>query len=288
MNGPARITALAVTLAGMAISMSGCNQLAARDNLNKGVEAYKSAHYEEAIGHFQRATELDPNLPMAKTYLATALAQNVVPGLATPENIKNANQAIDIFKQVLEKNPSDVNSIKQIAGIYYSIADHNNPQQWLSSLNSAKEWQKKVLDVKPHDAAAEYTIGVIDWDIAHENLLKALQAAGFNDDGEGNVKVPKKVMDPVIAQNAPLVQEGLDYLTRAEQDQKNYDEAMAYLNLIYRRKADVDYGHPAEVKADLANADKWRTMSMDTRKQNEAKKNAGPGGITMDANGNLK
>ncbi len=90
MNGPARITALAVALAGMVLSMSGCNHLAARDQLNKGVDAYKSGKYEEAIGHFQKATELDPSLPMAKTYLATALAQNVVPGLDTPENLKTA------------------------------------------------------------------------------------------------------------------------------------------------------------------------------------------------------
>ena len=69
--------------------------------MNKGVEAYKSAHYEEAIGHFQKATQLDPSLPMAKTYLATALAQNVVPGLDTAENLKTADQAIDIFQEVL-------------------------------------------------------------------------------------------------------------------------------------------------------------------------------------------
>jgi tetratricopeptide (TPR) repeat protein len=141
MNGPARITALAVTLAGMVLSMSGCDQLQARDQLNKGVEAYKSAHYEEAIGHFQKATQLDPSLPMAKTYLATALAQNVVPGLDTVENLKTANQAIDIFKDVLVKDPSDVNSLKQVAGIYFQI----------KKLDDAKEWQKKVLAVDPKD-----------------------------------------------------------------------------------------------------------------------------------------
>ena len=121
MNGPARITALAVTLAGMVLSMSGCDQLQARDQLNKGVEAYKSAHYEEAISHFQRATQLDPSLPMAKTYLATALAQNVVPGLDTVENLKTANQSIALFKEVLAKDPNDVNSLKQVAGIYFQI-----------------------------------------------------------------------------------------------------------------------------------------------------------------------
>ena len=164
MNGPARITALAVALAGMVLSMSGCNRLAARDQLNKGVDAYKSAQYEEAIGHFQKATELDPSLPMAKSYLATALAQNVVPGLDTPDNMKTANQAIGIFQEVLAKDPNDVNSLKQIAGIYFSI----------KKLDDAKAWQKKVLAVDPKDPEAAYTIGVIDWTLAHKNKLKAL------------------------------------------------------------------------------------------------------------------
>jgi tetratricopeptide (TPR) repeat protein len=278
MNGPARISALAVTLAGMAISMSGCHQLEARDHLNKGVDAYKSAHYEEAINHFQQATELDPKLPMAKTYLATALAQNVIPGLDTPDNLRNANQAIDIFKQVLDSDPNDVNSIKQVAGIYFSI----------KKLDDAKEWQKKVLEKNPNDPEANYTVGVIDWTLAHENALKALQSAGVNDDGEGNLKAPKKVMEPLAVQNKPLVDEGLVYLNQAVKSKPDYDDAMAYLNLIYRRKADVDFGNSAQVKDDLAQAEKWRTDAMGTRKANEAKKNQGPGGITMDANGNLK
>ena len=278
MNGPARITALAVALAGMVLSMSGCNRLAARDQLNKGVDAYKSARYEEAIGHFQKATQLDPSLPMAKTYLATALAQNVVPGLETQDNLKTAEQAISIFQEVLDKDPSDVNSLKQIAGIYFSI----------KKLDDAKTWQKKVLAVDPKDPEAAYTVGVIDWTQAHENTLKALVPAGINDDGEGNAKAPKKVMEPLKQENAALVEEGLQYLNQAVANRPTYDDAMAYLNLIYRRKADVDFGDEAARKADVANAEEWRTKAMGQRKANEEKKNAGPGGITMDSSGNLK
>ena len=278
MIGPVRLTALAVVLAGMALSMSGCRQLQARDQLNKGVDAYKGAHYEEAIGHFQRATQLDPNLPMAKTYLGTAISQNVVPGLNTVENLKIAQQAIDIFTDELSSNPTDVNSIKQIAGIYFSI------KKW----DDAKTWQKKVLTVDPKDPEAAYTIGVIDWTVAHENALKILQAAGVNDDGEGNVKAPKKVMEPLKEKNGALVDEGLQYLKQAEANRANYDDAMQYLNLIYRSKADVDYGNPEAVKADVAAAKDWVAKAMGTRKKNEEKKNAGPGGITMDSSGNLK
>ena len=288
MNRPARFWALGITLAGMVLSMSGCNQLEARDQLNKGVDAYKNAHYEEAIDHFQRATKLDPTLPMAKTYLATALAQNVAPGLDTPENLKTANQSIDIFKEVLERDPSDVNSMKQIAGIYFNIANRNNPTQWEQDLDNAEDWQKKVLDVDPKDPEAAYTVGVIDWTKAHENLLKALQDAGLNDDGKGNIKAPKKVMEPLAKENGPLVEESLKYLNQAVENRANYDDAMQYLNLIYRAKADVDFGNADAVKDDLAQAQDWTSKAMSTRKQNEAAKNAGPGGITMDSSGNLK
>jgi tetratricopeptide (TPR) repeat protein len=278
MNGPARNTALAVVLAGMVLSMSGCNRLAARDQLNKGVEAYKSARYEEAIGHFQKATQLDPSLPMAKTYLATALAQNVVPGLDTPDNLNTAKQAISIFEEVLAKDPSDVNSLKQIAGIYFSI----------KKFDDAKIWQKKVLAIDPKDPEAAYTIGAIDWTLAHENTLKALAPAGVNDDGEGNVKAPKKIMEDIKTQNAPLVEEALQYLNQAVANRPNYDEAMVYLNLVYRRKADVDYGNAGAVAADVAAAKDFTSKALGIRKANEEKKNAGPGGITMDSSGNLK
>ena len=123
--------------------------------------------------------------------------------------------------------------MKQIAGIYFSIKD----------LDNAEAWQKKVLAEDPKDPEAAYTIGVIDWTKAHQNKLNALQAAGLNDDGKGNVKAPKKVMEPLAKENAPLVEEGLKYLTMAVDNRPNYDDAMQYLNLIYRNKADVD-GQP--------------------------------------------
>jgi tetratricopeptide (TPR) repeat protein len=278
MNGPARITVLAVALAGMVISMSGCDKLAARAELNKGVDAYKGTHYEEAINHFQRATMLDPNLPMAKGYLATALGQNVVPGLLTPDNLKTAQQAIDIFQEVLAKDPKDVNSMKQVAGIEFSV----------KRLDEAKAWQKKALQEDPKDPEAAYTVGVIDWMQAHQNTLSALAPAGLNDDGEGNAKAPKKIMDQLKDQNTPLVQEAMQYLNQALENRPTYDDAMSYMNLVYRAKANLDYGDAQAVKADLDTAKDWSSKSMGTRKANEAKKSQGPGGITMGDNGEMK
>ena len=276
MNRIARLPVLTVVLVTMMVSLTGCDKLKARDQLNKGVEAFKAGKYEAAITHFQNAETLDPKLPTAKAFLATALSQNVIPGLTTPENLKTAQQAIDTFQQVLAEDPTDVNSLKGVASLYFNI----------KKLDEAKEWQKKVLAIDPKDPEAAYTVGVIDWTQAHENLLKM---NGNNDDGAGNVKLlVKKNCTDIQQQNGPLVEEGMKYLNQALENRPNYEEAMDYLNLIYRRKADVDCGNAAAVKADVDTANDWSHKAMGTRKENEAKKDKGQGGITLDSNGNMK
>jgi tetratricopeptide (TPR) repeat protein len=276
MNRIARLPVLAVAVMAMMVSLTGCDKLKARDQLNKGVESFKAGKYEEAITHFQSAEQLDPKLPTAKAFLATALSQNVVPGLTSPENLKTAQQAIDTYQQVLVDNPSDVRSLKGVASLYYN----------LKQFDKAKDWQKKVLAVDPKDPEAAYTVGVIDWTQAHENLLK-LNAN--NDDGVGNVKaLTKNNCAEIQKENGALVEEGLKYLNLAVENRPSYDDAMQYLNLIYRRKADVDCGNAAAVKADVDAATDWSHKAMGTRKENEAKKDKGPGGITMDSSGNMK
>jgi tetratricopeptide (TPR) repeat protein len=206
-------------------------KLAARDALNKGVQAFKKANYDEAICYFQDATELDAHLLIAKQYLGTAVGEKVVPGLDTPENLKIAQQAIDIFQQYLKMRPHDVISIKWIAGIYFNI----------KRLDEAKAWQKKVLIEDPKDPEAAYTVGVIDWMEAYHNTRAALAPIGFNDDGEGNAGAPAETMEKIRAQNSMLVAEALEYLSQAVTNRPNYADAMAYLNLMYRRKADLDW-----------------------------------------------
>ena len=239
---------------------------ATRDELNMGIAAYKSGRYDEAIGDFEKAAELAPGLPLAKKYLATALAQTVIPALNTPDNLKTAGQAIGVFQQVLANDPHDVNSMKQVAGIYFSI----------QKLEDAKEWQKKVLNEDPRDAEAAYTIGVIDWTRAHENVQKALALNGFMDDGEGNTKAPPEVLETIKSENGVLVAEALEYLHRAVENQPDYADAMAYLNLVYRRKADVDWTDEAARADDVAQAREWARKSMFTRKANEDEKAAAP------------
>src|SRR5215471_21465742 len=97
-----------MTLAAVALALFpslGCDKLKARDQLNKGVKAYKDNHYEQAITHFQNAVNLDPALINARMYLATAYVSQYVPGMDTPENNQTGQQAIDEYKEVLGMDP---------------------------------------------------------------------------------------------------------------------------------------------------------------------------------------
>jgi tetratricopeptide (TPR) repeat protein len=249
----------------------GCNRLKARDQLNKGVQAYKNARFEEAINHFQEAINLDPSLPTAKLYLATAYAQQVVPNVTTPENLKNANSAIALYQEVLDKDPKDMGSLKGIAALYLNI---NKPDQ-------AKQYQEKVLAIDPNDADANYTVGYIDWKAAYNNAIPVRNKLGQQDDGSP-IK-DKAACAQLAAVNGPIIDEGVETLSKAIQSRPDYSDAMAILNLTYRRKAEIECGNDDARKADIAKADGLVQKAMDAKKSEEAKKSSNAsGGISID------
>ena len=74
----------------------------ARDQLDKGVAAFKNAQYPEAVEHFNTAVDLDQNFPTVRLYLATAYMQQYIPGADSQENKQFATAAHDQFLQVLD------------------------------------------------------------------------------------------------------------------------------------------------------------------------------------------
>jgi tetratricopeptide (TPR) repeat protein len=271
----ARIPVTAALLALALTTATGCNKLKARDQLTKGVQAFKNAQYEEAVNHFQTAIQLDPTYSDAKLYLATAYSYQVVPNLLTPDNLKVAQQAMDGFQTVLSTDPSNLTALKQIASI-----DRN-----IQKLDEAKEYEKKVIALAPNDAEAYYTIGVVDWMQAYKAATTILaqdhskkDGNGMTDDGNGNVLKSQDACDKLKAANSTLVDDGLQNLQKAVDINPTYDEAMQYLNLMWRRKADLECTDDAARKADLSKADEWTQKAMGARKENEKKKEEKVGG----------
>lgn len=260
---------LALVAAGlMLFSTTGCERLRARDQLNKGVLAYKNARYEEAINHFQQAVQLDPSLLNARLYLATAFAQQYIPGADAPDNNKMAEQAIDQYKEVLQRDPKNVNSVKGIAYLYLQM----------KQFDKAKEYYRKATELDPNDPEPYYSVAVIDWTQTYQPRMEERAKLGLKP--EEPLK-DKKVCAALKEKNSANIQEGIDNLKKALDLRPDYDDAMAYMNLMYRERADVQCDDPAARAADLKAADDWvdRTLAV---KKAKAEKQPGAQGITMD------
>jgi tetratricopeptide (TPR) repeat protein len=242
--------------------------LRARDQLNKGVQSYKNAKYEEAIEHFKQAVDLDPTLINARLYLATAFAQQYIPGADAPDNNKFAEQAIDQYKAVLNADPKNVNSVKGIAYLYLQM----------KRFDDAKTYYRKATELDPNDPEPYYSVAVIDWTQTYQPRMEERAKLGLKP--EEPLK-DKKVCALLKDKNSANIQEGIDNLNQALKLRPDYDDAMAYMNLMYRERADVQCEDPAARAADLKTADEWVDKTLAVKKA-KAEKQPGATGITMD------
>ena len=270
------LTLVAVALA--LFSSLGCDKLKARDQLNKGVKSYKDNHYEQAIDHFQTAVQLDPNLLVGRMYLATAFVSQYIPGVDSPDNLRTAQQAIDEYQKVIDANPSREQKVTCAKGIAYLYL---NMKKW----DDAKKYYRMASELDPNDPEPYYSIGVIDWTACYQPRMEERAKLGMKPEEHlsASNKDQKKACAELKVKNAPAIQEGIDSLNKAVQLRPDYDDAMAYMNLMYREKADVECDDPGTRTEDLKTADHWvdETLRIKKAKAEKAAQSQG-GGITMD------
>ena len=223
----------------LAICGSGCNKLKARDLLNKGVAAYKGAQYDAAIEDFKKAKDLDPGLLNARLYLATAYASQYIPGAPSDQNMRLGNAAVEEFKEVLEMDHNNLSAVDGTGSILFQMAGTPfDPKKFEES----KSYHQRHIQLRPNDPEPYYWIGVIDWTLAYRSngeLRAAYNKDHVNKQVRDDDPLPPSVRTEYASKYGPLVDEGITNLQKSIQVKPDYDDAMAYLNLLYRRKADM-------------------------------------------------
>src|SRR5580700_2401407 len=176
--------AAACGVTALAILSAGCNQLKARDNLNKGVNSFRSGQYTAAADDFKTAIELDPGLSSARLYLATAYMTQWVPGSEAPDNVRNMNSALQEFQNSLNSNLDAKNKLiamQSLASIFYQKKDYAQ----------AEDWNKKVIAADPKNKEAYYTLGVIAWSQFVPSWREARSTQGIRPEDPGPLKDAK-------------------------------------------------------------------------------------------------
>lgn len=252
----------ALSCAVLVAGLTGCARLQSRDELNKGVTAYKNQKFPEAIKHFQEAVRLDPTSKNAHLYLAICYMVNWVPGAETPENKKNHDLAVKTFNEILTEDPGNQLALAYMANMAYQQATTGSDAEKKAAFEDAKQWEEKRVRVNPKDSDAYYYLGVIDWSEAFPDLRSAAR-----DEKLGQNDAPlkdKKVREELAGKYAATVDEGIDRLTKALQIDSTNPDAMTYMNLLYREKAYLE-DTPEKAKDDINSAESWFDKSKDAR-----------------------
>ncbi len=244
-----RQTKLVFALLGLlSLGLTGCQKLQARDNLNKGVRAFREANYPSAVDFFKLAIELDPELVNAELYLATAYSQQFIPGALSEENRRHADMAIETFENVLTRDGVNVSAIAGLASIYQNT----------NELDKARDFYLQQAQITPDNPVANYSVGSLNWMIVFD-----------------------KTIERPVEELSNLIEEGQQYLDKALALDENYEDAMSYKNLLYRQAAELIVADPeaedqdaAEAEAEeqrvaiLAMADEWFNKALETRQRN--------------------
>jgi tetratricopeptide (TPR) repeat protein len=154
----------------------------------------------------------------------------------------------------------------------------------MKKFDDAKKYYRMAADMDPNDPEPYYSVGVIDWTACYQPRMEERAKLGLKPDenlSAKNNKDQKKVCAELKEKNGPSIQEGIESLNKAISLRPDYDDAMAYLNLMYREKADVECDDLAARQEDLKTADHWVDQTLLTKKA-KAEKQPGQQGITMD------
>ncbi len=164
--------------------------------------------------------------------------------------------AIADYKKILERDPGNVAAHAGIRRLYANM----------NKLDDARTWYQKQIETNPRNAEAYYSLGVIDWEQAHRPLTKLKSELGLelNDPIE-----PASRREGLCATTRPLIAEGMRMLNQAIQLKPDHHEAMSYLGLLYRVRADCQ-STPQARNRDLEEQKQWSRKTIEMMKKTGA------------------
>ena len=272
-----------LVLAVLVATASGCgviNRIRAKNQLNEAARAYREGRFPEAEQHSREAASLDPNNKTAPMFIARTIHAQYRPGVQSPENIAKAQEAIQAYQQLLDKNPKDEEAYKAIAYLYGAIKEEDKLRQWISAraANETTEPEKR--------SEAYVVLASKDWDcsfkITEQQGVKFTNVDPSTNRATVSYKKPKEQKE--FDQAQMCVKQGLVEAENAIKFDSNNESAWSYkTNLLLEASKLAEMDGATEQKAQYQKeyeAALKRTTELSVanqkRKEEEEKKSASP------------
>jgi TonB family protein len=242
----------------LCLAAAGLAAQDAREVINRGVAAFKAGRYADATAEFQKAVDADPSSVTARLYLGTSYMQQYIPGAESAENQGFWFRAESEFRKVLDLDRNNKVAIASVASL------NLNAKKW----DEARNWYKALLNVDPKDVTAYYSLGFIVWTQWYPEYAKARAAAGMRPETPGPLP-DASVRAALRAKWWPALDDGMWNLNQALALNPQYSDAMAYLNLLIRERADLR-DNATEYRDDIASADQWVQKALEAKRAGAA------------------
>lgn len=276
-------TRIAIVLAILVATTSGCgvvNRIRAKNQLNEAARSYREGRFVEAEQHSRQAAELDPENKTAPMFIARTIHMQYRPGVQSPENIAKAQEAIEAYQQILQKDPQDEEAYKAIAYLYGAIKEDGKLRDWIT--------QRATSDAtEPGKRSEAYVVlASKDWDcsfkITELPTHKITTVDPTNNKATVSYKKPKDQKDFDQAQKC--VKQGLAEAENAIKFDPNNESAWSYkTNLLLEASKLAEMDGQTEQKAQYQKeyeAALKRTTELSVanrkRKEEEARQAASP------------
>jgi tetratricopeptide (TPR) repeat protein len=218
-------TGIAIALAVLVVTTSGCglvNRIRAKNDLNEAARAYREGHFEEAEQYSRKALDLDPTNKTALAFIARTIHAQYKPGVQTPENLAKANEAIQAYQRILEKDPKNDEAYKAIAYLYGATKEEDKLRAWISA---------RATDptLEPEKRAEAYIVlASKDWDCSFK--MTELPSNKVTTVGAGNKATVsyKKPNQKEFDTAQQCVKRGLEEIENAIKLDPNSETAWSY------------------------------------------------------------
>jgi hypothetical protein len=272
-----------IALAILVATTSSCgviNRIRSKNQLNEAARAYREGRFPEAEQHSREAAALDPNNKTAPMFIARTIHAQYRPGVQTPENIAKAQEAIQAYQEILNKNPKDDEAYKAIAYLYGAIKEDDKLKQWISARAASET-------AEPEKRAEAYVVlASKDWDcsfkITEQAGVKTTNVDPSTNRATVSYKKPKEQKE--FDQAQMCVKRGLVEAENAIKFDSNNESAWSYkTNLLLEASKLAEMDNQTEQKAQYQKeyeAALKRTTELSVanqkRKEEEEKKSASP------------
>jgi hypothetical protein len=241
----------AVALA--AILTTSCS-FAWRTSFDKGVDAFKGARYAEAAEAFEQAAAAKPDSVETRLYLGAAYLKQYTPGSPL------AKKAEENYRKALALDPNSRQALQSLAWLQYNEAQHlPRLEEKLAMLDAAAACYRTLIALDHRNKEAFYWLGVIAWLKAHEQLTQTRAQLHLEPEDAGPI-ADDKVRRDLRTRIDPLYDDGIKQLTRALEFDPTSADAMTFMSLCMREKADLADNDDAYALA-LKQADDWAQRS---------------------------